>query len=364
MNPPVSHGGPFRSVHLKFKAKETRMKPRLKTSLAAFSALALLSTTAAFAETQPGAGTTIIMAQPTWDTGWFHTEIYRQMLGELGYTTPDTMTLDNPAFYQAVAFGDVTLWVDGWFPMHNSYAPIFSSGAEVLGMVAQGGAMEGYLVDKATSERLNVKSLDDFKRPEVQEAFDRNGDGKADLVACPPGWNCEITIGHHLDAYELKDHVQPINANYAASMADAIAAYGAGEPIFFYTWVPNWTVDSLVPGEDVVWLEVPRVDLPGDQMELAESATREGIVGCVNDPCRVGFPVSDIVPVVNSAFIAENPAVRSLLETAAIPMPDIIAQNAAMNGGDTDIAGQATAWIAANRALVDGWLETARAAAK
>lgn len=340
------------------------MKPSLKYNLAAVSLLALLTAAPALANDRPGEGTTIIMAQPTWDTGWFHTEIYRQMLSELGYSLAAPMTLDNPAFYQAVGFGDVTMWVDGWFPMHGSYAPIFEAGAEVVGMVAKAGAKDGYLVDKATSERLNITSLDDFKRPEVQEAFDRDGDGKADLVSCPAGWLCEASIDFHMDAYGLRDHVNTINANYAASMADTVAAYEQGEPIFFYTWVPNWTVDALVPGEDVVWIEVPKVALPGDMMKLADSATQAGIVGCVNDPCRLGFPVSDIVPVVNSDFVAANPAVRALLEAASIPMEDIIAQNAAMNAGDSDIAGQATAWIASNRELVDGWLATARAAAE
>lgn len=31
------------------------------------------------------------------------------------------MTLDNPAFYQAVGYGDVTMWVDGYFPGHTTY---------------------------------------------------------------------------------------------------------------------------------------------------------------------------------------------------------------------------------------------------
>lgn len=335
---------------------------RLALSLSTISTLALAVAAPAMAQDQPGDGITVIMAQPTWDTGWFHTEIYRQLLQELGYTTPDTMTLDNPAFYQSVAYGDVTLWVDGWFPLHNSYRPIFEVGAELVGAVARGGALEGYLVDKATAEALDITSLADFQRPEVQEAFDRDGDGKADLVACPPGWGCEINIEHHLDAYDLRDHVNPVKAGYAASMADAVAAYESGESIFFYTWTPNWTVNELVPGDDVVWIEVPEVDLPGDLMELADAATREGVNGCVNDPCRLGFPANDLVPVVNSAFLAENPAVRALLEVVEVPLSDIFAQNAAMNAGDTDITAQAAAWIEANRAAVDGWLDAARAA--
>ena len=96
-----------------------------------------------------------------------------------------------------------------------------------------------------------------------------------------------------------------------------------------------------------MWIEVPEVDLP--DMSMADAATMDGVEGCVNDPCTLGFPANDIVPVANSAFLEENPAVRALLESASIPLADIFAQNAAMNEGDDD--------------MVDGWLETARGAA-
>lgn len=336
------------------------------THTKSFSALgiaALLSVSTAMpvlAQDNPGEGTSITMARPTWDTGWFHTEIYAQMLEELGYTIENTLTLDNPVFYESVAFGDVTMWVDGWFPLHNTYRDTFEGRAEVVGAVAEGGALEGYLVDKATAEELDITSLEDFKRDEVKEAFDRNGDGLADFVACPPGWGCEVNIEHHLDAYGLREHVNPIKAGYSASMADAVAAYESGESIFFYTWTPNWTVNELVPGEDVVWIEVPEVDLPEDLMHFADAATMEGVEGCVSDPCTLGFPANDIVPVVNSAFLEDNAAVRALLEEVSIPLTDIFEQNAAMQEGDDDIEAQATAWIEENRDQVDEWLQAAR----
>lgn len=110
-----------------------------------------------------------------------------------------------------------------------------------------------------------------------------------------------------------------------------------------------------------MWIEVPEVNLP--DMSLADAATLDGVEGCVDDPCTLGFPANDIVPVANSAFLEENPAVRALLVQASIPLADIFEQNAAMNGGDDDIERQAAEWIEENRETVDQWLETARAAA-
>ncbi len=336
--------------------------------IAGASALALLVAPGAASaqEDMPGEGVTVNMARATWDTGWFPAEIYKQLLEELGYAVEGPTTLDNPPFYQAVSQGDVDLWVNGWFPLHNTYRDTFEGSAEIVGAVAEGGALEGYLVDKASAEEFDITSLEDFKRDEVKEAFDRNGDGKADLVACPPGWGCEINIEHHLDAYELRDHINPIKAGYSAAMADAIAAYEQGESILFYTWTPNWTVNELKPGEDVVWIEVPEVDLPEEMADLEDAAVLEGVAGCVADPCMLGFPANDIVPVVNSAFLEENPAVRALLEAASIPLEAIFAQNARMNAGEgdpEDIVRQAEEWIDGNRETVDGWLEAAREAA-
>ncbi|WP_180901563.1 glycine betaine/L-proline ABC transporter substrate-binding protein ProX [Martelella soudanensis] len=328
-----------------------------KLTAALMLGAASLAPAAAFAADGPGDGKTIKMAQADWDTGWFQAEIYKQMFEDLGYSVTGPMTLGASAFYQAVSQGDVDLWVNGWFPLHETYKPTFEGKAKVDGAVAKGGALQGYLVDKAAVEEFDIKTLDDFKRPEVKEAFDRNGDGKADLVACPPGWGCELTITQHMEDFDLGDDINPIKAGYSASMADAIASYQNGEHILFYTWTPNWTVDQLKPGEDVVWIEVPQkegVDLP---------APAKGLETCVADPCYMGFVANDIVPVVNDEFLADNPAVDALLKEVSIPLPDIFAQNTAMNNGNDDVKAQATEWIKNNQDTVDGWLEKARAAA-
>lgn len=333
----------------------------LKKRLLSLAAVALLGSTAcvpAMAQDAPGAGKTIKMARATWDTGWFTAEIYKQLFEELGYTVEGPTTLDNPPFYQAVGFGDVDLWVNGWFPSHDPYRPAFEKTAEIIGSVAAGGALQGYLVDKASAEKYNIKSLADFKRDEVKKAFDRDGDGKADLVACPPGWGCELAIEEHLTKYELKDHINEVKASYSASMADAVAAYRTGEPILFYTWTPNWTVNELKPGQDVVWIQVPE--------KPTEENSVKGLETCVADPCVMGFEANDIVPVANSKFLEANPAVAALLKKASIPLEDIFAQNAAMNNGadkPEDIKKQASEWIKSNRETVNEWLEAARNAA-
>jgi glycine betaine/proline transport system substrate-binding protein len=327
---------------------------------------ALLLPLAAAQAAEPGEGKTVSPARPTWDTGWFTTAIYGKLLEELGYQVEQPRTLDNPIFYQAVAQGDVDFWVEGWFPLHNEYRSTFENGASVIGYVAEGGALQGYLIDKKSAEEHGIGNLEDLKDADTAALFDADGDGRADMVACPPGWGCELVIEHQMDAYELRDTVNTIKASYSASMADAMARYQQGEPILFYTWTPNWTVGMLKPGEDVVWIEVPFPSLPDEQKEFEDQTTVDGVTGCVDDPCEMGWPANDIRPVANNEFLEENPAARKLLEMASIPLDDIFAQNAKMFEGEdseADLERHAEEWIESNREQVDQWLEEARAAA-
>ncbi|SMF18631.1 glycine betaine/proline transport system substrate-binding protein [Tistlia consotensis] len=343
---------------------------RAFTNIAAGVAMAAMAAGAVTAhaadKSMPGQGKTIKMARATWDTGWWQAEVYRQLFEKLGYDVPQVTTLDNPPFYQSVAQGDMDLWVNGWFPLHNTYADTFKQGAQAVGYVAKGGALQGYLIDKKTADKYGIKYLSDMKKPKIAKLFDTNGDGKANMVACPPGWGCETLIAYQMDAYGLRDSIDLIKAGYSASMADALSRYKNGEPIFFYTWTPNWTVGLLKPGKDVVWLQVKETRLPKDQANLKDKAIVKGVEGCADDPCRMGMPANDIRPVANSAFLKDNPAVETLLEEVRIPVQDIFAQNAKMNqGADSpeDLKKQAADWIARHQDKVDRWLKDARAAA-
>lgn len=319
-------------------------------------------------QSTPAAAPTINIGRPTWDTGWFQAEVYRELLQQLGYSVNEPRTLENESFYRQAAQGQVDLWASGWFPLHDRYLNQNEIGGNVepVGFEVPSGAIQGYMVDRATAERLNVRSLADLSRSEVTAAFDHNGDGKADLIGCNAGWACAEVIDHHLQEYELTEVVDHIQGAYAPLMEETVARFRRGAPVLFYTWTPNWTVSQLVPGEDVVWLEVPYPSLPADQKILESETVLTGIEGCVADPCTIGFPRNDIRAVANTAFLEANPAVRSLLEQVTIPLEDIAAQNARMlagEGSEADIRRHAQEWLQANNDQVNEWLATAQATA-
>jgi glycine betaine/proline transport system substrate-binding protein len=311
--------------------------------------------------------TTIRMARATWDTGWFQAEIYRQLLEELGYTVTAPEVMGTDEFYPAVAEGEVTLWPNGWIPLHNTFLnqEAIAANSELIGSEVRGGALQGYLIDQATADAQNITSLEALQQPEIAELFDLDGNGKADLIGCnPEGWACAEVIEHHLDAYDLRDTVEQVQGDYADLMRDTLERFENGEPVLFYTWTPNWPLGRLIPGEDVVWLEVPFASLPNGMAAQEEFTQVPEVAGCASDPCNTGFPINDIRVVANSTFLERHPSVKRLLELVEIPLDAIVEQNAAMFFGENsaeDIERQAENWIIENRAQVDGWLEQAAA---
>lgn len=342
---------------------------QLKRILLIGMTAALLAVSGAWASAdKPGEGKTLKPARATWNTGFFQEAIVKEAMKELGYKVKKAKDLTNPIFYKSVALGDIDYWTNGWFPMHNNQLPKnFYDKAEIIGYVVKAGGLQGYLVSKKEVDKFNIKSLEDFKRPEVKKAFDKNHDNKADLTACPPGWACEQIIAHHMDVYDLKDAINPVKASYEAGMAAAFGSYKAGEPVFFYTWTPNWTVFKLKPGKDVMWINVPKI-IPSEAQKVAEDRmTQSNVKGAVTDPIKLGYVVSDIRIVANKKFLKNNPAAKKFFELFTLSLLDINEQNTLMNEGEKsqkDIERHAREWIARNKATWDKWISAALKAAK
>ncbi len=311
----------------------------------------------------PGGGEVIVVARPTWDTGWFQAEIVTQLLAELGYVIDGPTTSTNDDFYIDVQTGEVDLWVNGWFPLHEQLLPNdASAGAQALGVEVRGGALQGYLADLDSIQATGITDLADLADPAVAAVFDDDGNGKADLIGCNVEWTCHGIVEHHLDAYGLRDTVEQISADYGPLMEAAVRRQADGAPILYYTFTPNWTTGVLVPGRDVAWVPTPFPSLPVDLADQEDDTIIDDVDGCLTDPCAMGFPPNDIQAVANRELLDREPAIAALLEALTVPLADISAQNALMFRGEDsalDISEHATAWIRDNRESVDGWIADA-----
>ncbi len=308
----------------------------------------------------------VTMARADWNSGHMQAAIYAQLIGELGYavTDPADHTLSPNAFYPALATGQYDLWVNGWFPTHDIYLEgelvaglSIELDIEPVGEQAPSGALQGYMIDKATADSMGITSMSQLADSSVAAVFDQDSDGLADLIGCNAGWGCATIIDNHIAELDWGSNVEQVSGAYGDLMQGVQDRVAAGEPVLFYAWTPNWTYQALAPGVDAVWLESPALEDDEGNTEV------RGLAGCAGNPCNLGWPVNSIRAVGNTNFLDDNADIRRLLEEVTIPLGDIAAQNAKMAAGDyseAQINADAASWIADNRALVDIWLTTAR----
>ena len=164
------------------------------------------------------------MGQATWDTGWFQGQVFKVLLEELGYDVREPETVDNIAFYIFCAQGDFDFWANGWFPIHNRYLNYgeVDKNVQTIGHLVTEGVYQGYMIDKTSAEKYGITNLGDFANPDIAKIFDRDRDGKADLIGCNEEWGCEKVIEHHLDDFGLHDTVNHVQGDYNELMGETI----------------------------------------------------------------------------------------------------------------------------------------------
>lgn len=329
-----------------------------KTALFA-AVLTTFAVTHVSAADLPGKGITVKPVQSTISEETFQTLLVSRALEKLGYTVDKPSEVDYNVGYTTIAEGDATFTAVNWQPLHDDMykaaggdQKFYREGTYVT------GAAQGYLIDKKTADQYHITNVAQLKDPKLAKLFDTNGDGKADLTGCTPGWGCEAVINHQIDAYGLSNTVEHNQGNYSAMIADTITRFKQGKPILYYTWTPYWVSDVLKPGKDVVWLQVPFSSLPGEQKNV-DTKLANG--------ANYGFPVNTMHIVANKAWAEKNPAAAKLFAEMKLPITDINAENAAMHAGQSsedDINRHVDGWIKGHQAEFDKWVQDALAAAK
>ena len=327
------------------------------TTLRTLTLAALFTSPTLFAADLPGKGITVHPVQSTLPEETFQTEIINRALKQLGYDVTPIEEVEYNVAYTAIAAGDATFMAANWLPMQQD---MYDASGGDRKFYRQGtyisNAAQGYMIDKKTAEKYNITDISQLKDPELAKLFDANGDGKADLAGCNPGWVCGSVIDTQIKAYGLSNTVTQNQGNYAAIIADTLARYKAGKPVIYYTWTPYWVSDELKPGKDVVWLTVPFSANPGS---LKDQNTE------LPNGKNYGFAVNNEYIVANKAWAEKNPAAAKLFAIAKLPLADVNAQNQLMHKGEStaaDIQRHVAGRIHAHQQTFDGWIKQALAA--
>lgn len=288
----------------------------------------------------------------------FQTVVAKKALEALGYKSEPIKEVAYAVAYQTMAqnkdSNDVYFLTTNWDPLHNT---MFDEAGGEKSLFKKGVYVEncgqGYLIDKKTADKYNIKYINDLKDPKIAKLFDANGDGKADLSGCNPGWGCEKVIEHQLDAFKLRDTVVHNQGEYSAIMTETIGRFNEGKSILYYTWTPYWISGKLVPGRDVTWLQVTHSAHPvAKDTKLPHGA-------------NYGFNVNNQHIVANKSVETKHKDIAKLFEVMNIDVNDVSAENMMIADGEkkqADIYRHAKLWIQAHKELFDSWIKEAKEA--
>lgn len=319
----------------------------------------------ALAQDLPGEGKQAKPARPNWDSFWFGQEILDQGMKRLGYEVDDPKTLGLPAIFTSMERGDLDYMADTMLPNHASLYAKFEGKVRRIGPIMDPGTIQGYLVDRKTAEEYNIRYLEDLKDPEIAALFDQSGDGRADMIGPNSDWGSADVVDHHMEELNLNDSIRVVQGNYTTLSADAIGRFSDGEPTLIYGWYPNPTTMALLPGKDMVWLEMRNITLPGDQLEQYKPLN--DIEGCASNPCDMGWLPLTYYIGVSEEFAQSNPAAVAFFEQVELQLEDRVWQNRLMQEGedrDSDIERHASDWIERHQEQFDSWIQTAIEAGK
>ncbi|APW65306.1 MULTISPECIES: glycine betaine/L-proline ABC transporter substrate-binding protein ProX [Arcobacteraceae] len=288
----------------------------------------------------------------------FQMQVVVEVLKKMGHTVEVTNDVDYAIAFQTIANNaqsdDVYFMAAHWDPLQNTMVEGAGGEAKLTkfsDFVAN--CAQGYLIDKKTADKYNIKYVNDLNKPEIAKLFDSNGNGKADLTGCSGGWGCSKVIEHQLDAYGLRDNIDHNQGSYSALIADTIARYKTGKPIFYYTWTPYWVSGQLVPGKDVTFLQVTK------------SANPDGYSTKLPNGTDYGFAVNNQKIVANKSVLTKHKDIAKLFDIIKLSVNDVSGENMLMANGQnkhTDVQRHAQTWLENNKATVDAWIKEAKAA--
>lgn len=287
----------------------------------------------------------------------FQMKIVAKILEKMGYKVETTNDVNYDIAYQTIANNaqsdDVYFIAANWDPLHNGKLEALGEDKFAKFSPYISGCAQGYLIDKKTADKYNIKYINDLKDPKIAKLFDLNGNGKADLSGCNAGWGCEKVIEYQLDAFKLRDTIEHNQGEYSALIADTIANYKTGKSILYYTWTPYWVSGKLIPGKDVVFLQVTHSANPN------QSSTK------LPNGADYGFAVNSQKIVANASVRTKHKDIAKLFDIVKLNVNDVSGQNMLMTNGqkkESDIDRHVKMWLDKNADKIDAWIKEAKAA--
>ena len=184
---------------------------------------------------------TIVFGYPSWESVQLQTRI-AQYIVEKGYSYhTDVIHGDTAPLISALRSGDVDVLMEFWLPrQQEAWSAIQQDGSALsLGESLGPHWQSAFVIPAYLQEQYPaLDNVEDLKNVRYRSLFDTaTSGGKARLISCVRGWECEIDNAAQVEGYGLSDHVEIFNpASGSALDADLLDAYDNREPWLGFQW--------------------------------------------------------------------------------------------------------------------------------
>ncbi len=280
---------------------------------------------------------------------------------ELGYDVEFVPTLWGPDTIAALAKEppDVDILAEGWLPNFQPYLDNYvvdKGQAEVVAtsyVGRQGFVVPTYVIE-GNPERGIEPMAPDLRSVEqlnnYVNLFDRDGDGKGELIGGPEGWVATEINEWQLESWEL-NYDQMIEDEWL-SWSLLTSAHYEGEPILLYGYEPTWPTYLF----RLTWLETPEYnDQAWADYEIWQD-WKAGKAVTWKPGSASGYPPSEVVVVVTDEFSQNYPKAYRFLQNWSIPLEDVTYLSVQIELHNLPAAYVALEYIKEHQELVRQWL--------
>ena len=191
---------------------------------------------------------TIIFSDLNWDSAQIQNAIAARIVSAgYGYPT-DKVFGGTVPLMEALTRGDTNVTLEIWLPnQKEAYDQAIAEGTiEVVGNSLEDNWQSAFIVPKyVTDANPGLSTVQDL-RDHMDLFVTPDSNGKARLLNCPPGWECEVTNTKQVAGYGLDDVIELVNPGSGEALeAEIRASFEKEEPVLFYYWGPTTLSNAL-----------------------------------------------------------------------------------------------------------------------
>ena len=288
----------------------------------------------------------LIFSDLDWVSAQIQNSIARTIL-EWGYGYETEAIFGGTVPLQrALARGDTNVTMEIWLPNQEDWydASVASGAVTSIGKSLEDNWQSAFIIPQYVADAYpGLRTPEDLKRPEYRDLFvTPNSNGKAQLLNCIPGWECERINRQKIIAYGLQDHVELVDPGSDTALTQDIrSAFQRREPVLFYYWGPTVLSHEL------------KTEFGGFKI-LEEAAYSDS---CWATTLACGYPTAKVHIVVRSELLQKAPDAVEFLQKWDFHAGNQLAAEDFLNASGADYP-EVAIWFLRNTTDWHGWVTT------